>query len=215
MAFAGIVFDLDGTLVDSERVSQDAGIVAFSRFGMNVDLAYMLELVGHDWAHCQKVLEKDFGQQDFESVAKTWRAEVAARRDMMVAKSGAVEALSMLKAMRIPIGIATSSRQAAASFKLAHCGLSTLVDVVVAREDVQRAKPDAEPFIAAANLLGVPANSCLGVEDSHTGVASALAAKMTVLQVPDLMPPVGSAHFVADDLLSGLKLAGVDLAESV
>ena len=215
MTSAGIIFDLDGTLVDSERVAQDAGVAAFTSFGMNVDFNYMLGLVGHDWVYCQNKLEQDFGPQDFDAVAQSWRSEVAARREVIVAKPGAVEVLSGLRSRGIPVGVATSSRRVGAEFKLDHCGMAELVQAVVAREDVTCAKPDAEPFETAAKRLGVAKEHCLGVEDSHTGVASALAAGMCVLQVPDLMAPLETAHYIADDLLSGLQLAGVDLAESL
>ncbi|WP_050530431.1 HAD family hydrolase [Pseudaestuariivita atlantica] len=211
MPHAGIIFDLDGTLVDSERHAQEAGIRAFRSLGVPADMEFMLRLVGKDFQSGIRIVRDTFGEIDFAALDEMWRADFHANLDDLEPKPGAVAALTHLRDRDIPVAVATSSRTEGARIKLASTGLASLVDLIVSRDDVTHAKPHPEPYLTAAARLGFEAATCLAVEDTPTGVASALAAGCRVLHVPDLLPGTGSpAHHVAPDLLSGLAAMGVD-----
>ena len=88
-------------------------------------------------------------------------------------------------------------------------GLGGLFEAVVAAEDVTRAKPDPEPYLAGAARLGVPPSACLVVEDSYNGVRAARGAGMTVVLVPNAsVPPAPGTEELADIVLE--RLADLD-----
>jgi HAD superfamily hydrolase (TIGR01509 family) len=119
-------------------------------------------------------------------------------------KAGVHELLAELRARRIPLAVATSSRSPHA---LGHLGRAGLIDnfaAIVTRDDVANPKPHPEPYLLAAGHLGLAPETCLAVEDSHTGVRAAHAAGMQTIMVPDMMGPTDEvaalcAH-VMDDL---------------
>ena len=104
-------------------------------------------------------------------------------------KAGVHELLAELKARNIPTAVATSSRSPHA---LGHLGAAGLLDAfvtIVTRDDVTNPKPHPEPYLLAADRLGVDPRNCLAVEDSHAGVRAAHAAGMQTIMVPDLVGP--------------------------
>ena len=85
--------------------------------------------------------------------------------------------------------MATSSSRRSAQEHLTHNGVYDRFHAIVAREDVERHKPNPDPFLKAADLLGVAPEHCLALEDSHNGVRAAHAAGMMTVMVPDLLAP--------------------------
>jgi HAD superfamily hydrolase (TIGR01509 family) len=124
-------------------------------------------------------------------------------------KQGVVEMLEQVGGLGLPLVVVTSSRQSRAIFKLSHCRLSGHFRSLVALEDVERPKPAPEPYLAAARTLDIRPARMLVFEDSEAGVASARAAGATVVQVPDILPAGGLAHFTAPSLMEGARMAGL------
>jgi HAD superfamily hydrolase (TIGR01509 family) len=104
-------------------------------------------------------------------------------------KTGAVEILGELKGRGIPMAVATSSRAHHALGHLGKAGLLDLFDTIVTRDQVTNPKPHPEPYLTAAERLGVSPVDCLALEDSHSGVRAAHAAGMQTIMVPDLVQP--------------------------
>jgi HAD superfamily hydrolase (TIGR01509 family) len=104
-------------------------------------------------------------------------------------KAGLVELLDFLDDARLPRAIATSSRHEDVQHNLGIHGLLDRFETVVARGDYSRGKPHPEPFLKAAERLGVKPESCLALEDSYHGVRAASDAGMMTIMVPDLLPP--------------------------
>ncbi|MGR3500801.1 HAD family hydrolase [Pseudaestuariivita sp.] len=208
-----IIFDLDGTLVDSERPGQVSGLEAFHAMGVPADAEFMLSLVGKDGVAGRALVREKFGEVDFAELDRLWTQANRANLEHLQAMPGALKVLTALKAHGLPVAVATSSQRPGATAKLAKVGLTALVGLVITRDDVENAKPHPEPYLKAAAALGVDPQTCLAVEDTPTGVAAALAAGCRVLHVPDLLPAVDSpAHLVASTLAEGVaKLTGLDL----
>jgi HAD superfamily hydrolase (TIGR01509 family) len=206
--FDAVIFDLDGTLIDSEAVTQAAGIEAFATLGVSVEPAFLHSLIGIDDQTGAGIVRARFPDLDTEAFALTWTRAVRARyRAGVPLKPGT---LDVLGAIRLPKALATSSTRHQADTKLARSGLGMHFDHVVTFDDVAAPKPHPEPYLLAARLLGVDASRCLAFEDSETGARSAHAAGMTVVQIPDILPATGDfAHHVAPDLMTAARRLGL------
>lgn len=181
---AAVLFDMDGTLADTERLHWRAYGRVLDRFGVAVDLdTYRRRFIavagGAEWACAAFRLPID---------AATLRAEkaVAYRRLLEEGVSpmpGARAALARLRP-RFRLAVATNSVRDEARFVLDRIGLRDLLDAVVAREDYAAAKPAPDAWLAAARALGVAPEACVVVEDTPRGLAAGLAAGMPVVAVP-------------------------------
>jgi HAD superfamily hydrolase (TIGR01509 family) len=135
------------------------------------------------------------------------------RRDGVPVQPGARELLAAVKKAGLPHALVTSSERAFMDAVLASTGMR--FDVLVCAEDVTSTKPDPEPYLLAAKLLGVHPGDCFALEDSPNGVASAEAAGCRVFAVPSLVPiPPAPGRTVVPSLLDLTASAdGISLRE--
>lgn len=203
-----ILFDLDGTLIDTESVALQAGHAAFGDLGVGVDMALMHRLVGVDQPTSRKIIQASLPDLDIRQLAQAWdaRFNAAILQDLPL-KAGAVDLLGL--ALR-PMAIVTSSGRDAAHHKLRLAQIDHHFQHVVTVGDVARPKPAPDPYLLAAQKLGVSPTRCLAFEDSETGAEAAYRAGCIVVQVPDIVPTKGRwAHHVAADLLAGARHFGL------
>ncbi|MCX7645365.1 MAG: HAD family phosphatase [Rhodobacteraceae bacterium] len=210
MPFDAAIFDLDGTLVDTERLVLEAGMEAFAALGHEPDVAFLVSLIGIAEAEARDRMHNRFaGRIDLDRLDRAW--EAASRRrydDGIPLKPGVPELLAGLGAL--PRAVATNSHTASARRKLAATGIAAHFAHVVGFDAVARPKPAPDVFLEAARRLGARPSGCIAFEDSAAGVAAALAAGMTVVHVPDLHgAAVEGAHFRADSLIEGARMAGL------
>ena len=104
-------------------------------------------------------------------------------------KAGVVELLDELDKLHLPKAIATSSPHGAVQRHLGPNGVADRFQAIIAHGDYAKGKPSPDPFLAAAAALGVAAEDCLALEDSHNGIRAAHAAGMMAVMVPDLLEP--------------------------
>lgn len=188
--FEAVIFDLDGLLIDSERVYMRAWIDGAARVGVEIDLAYYLTIVGLPYQDCLDKLVKDFGpgfpKDDFVAASEEIRLDILA--DGMALKTGARELLDYLDERGIARGLASSSRREYVEEHLRDLEIDGYFSAVVSRSDVERGKPYPDPYLAAAAALDTAPEACLALEDSRHGIHAAAAAGMPVIMVPDLLP---------------------------
>lgn len=212
--YAAVLFDLDGTLIDTEALCNETGVAACRALGLNVELPFFETLAGiHDAERARLIAAHAGAPVDPAAFFDLWDRLTDDRIGAgLPLKPGAAALLAHLTGQGVPMAVATSSRRAPARAKIAAAGLAPHFAAVITVDDVARAKPAPDPYLAAAAALGVAAGRCLAFEDSETGAASARAAGCTVVQVPDLHASRGAhAHHLAADLLSGAAMAGVRL----
>jgi HAD superfamily hydrolase (TIGR01509 family) len=183
---AGVLFDMDGTLVDSEKV-WDVGLAELAtRYGGVLSAPARARMVGTSMAESMAILHDDIGQpgrDPDESVS--WLEERVKQLfgGGLIWRPGAAELLAEVYTAGIPAALVTATRRHLVEVALETIGRHRFA-AVVCGDEVGQTKPHPMPYETAAHLLGVDVRQCVAIEDSPTGVASALAAGATVLAVP-------------------------------
>lgn len=189
--FSAVVFDMDGTLLDTEMVFKEIVWDVSRTLGFTMTEQVHLGMVGTSHEATRKLLVESYGvsfpYELFET--ETRRIMHGRMAEAVPVKAGVVEILRELNERRIPIAVATSSRAPHAIGHLGTAGLLDKFQAVVTRDDVVNPKPHPEPYLLASTKLGIPPADCIAVEDSLTGVRAAHAAGMQTIMVPDLIQP--------------------------
>lgn len=182
---AAVVFDFDGTLVDSEHVSHAAMAAVLAEDGHTLTEAEHQAMVGHAWPHTRAFLVELMGYDDAGIASYRERVGVAfrARIDEVVVFDDAARVLAALHAAGVPLAVCTSSGRSYLDQLLARTGIVDRFAATVAREDTDEHKPDPAPYRLAAQRLGVAPEACVVVEDTTAGIAAARAAGMRVVAV--------------------------------
>jgi len=204
---AAVIFDMDGLMLDSERVILDALRAAATDHGADIDPDWWLCLIGHTDAVCRARLGETIGEAAADALLEDGHARYVAIADAGVPhRPGIVALLQLLATHGVPRAVATSTRSPLAQRKLAAAGLLSHVDVVCTSSDVASPKPAPDVYLLAAERLGVAPAQCLVLEDSPTGVRAALAAGMTVVQVPDLLMPDDTVRALGHRIVESLDV---------
>lgn len=188
-AVRAVVFDMDGLLVDTEAVSREVMTEAAHAMGHELPDEVFMRMVGLNFATSRNILIEHYGDGfDADSFwAESTRRYHAALELGVALKDGVVELLDFLDELTIPRAIATSSPHHDVDRNLGRHGLKDRFDAIIARGDYARGKPEPDPYLRAAEALGVAPIDCLALEDSHNGIRAAHAAGMMAVMVPDLL----------------------------
>ncbi|QEO17321.1 HAD family phosphatase [Acetobacter vaccinii] len=205
----GVIFDMDGLLLDSESLAIDALIQAGRDLGHDVPESFCRRMVGVPADGCRKLVLETYGT-DFPTEAFFALQEKHLRdfvnNDRLTLKKGVLPLLDLLDTLGLPRAIATSSSRPRATHHLARVGLADRFHAIITRDDVTNGKPDPEPYLTAARHIGVDPAFCLALEDSPSGARAAQAANIRVIIIPDLITPpqdvCDKALAVVDDLTS-------------
>jgi beta-phosphoglucomutase-like phosphatase (HAD superfamily) len=220
---AAVIFDMDGLIFDTEALYQEAIIAAATEGGHDTSSGIFSRAIGRTWDQTGAMLRNQFGaafpvDEVIAAMARNFD-ELALTRLAM--KTGVVELLDTLEELHMPRAIATSTAHHRVQRHLVAHNLVGRFHEIVAHGDYAASKPAPDPFLKAAERLGVSPQSCLALEDSYNGVRSASAAGMMTVMVPDLLEPtdeirvmcafvVGDLHHVRDLILARVADA-VDL----
>ena len=184
-----VLFDMDGLLVDSEPLWLEAETAVMARLGAGWTEADQARLLGGSLDRTVRfLLAKATRPAPPQQVAEWLMSGVAdlVRANGVVVQPGARELLAEVEAAGLPHALVTGSQRRFADVVLASTGMR--FDVLVCGDDVSATKPDPEPYLLAAKLLGVDPGCCFALEDSPNGVASAQDAGCSVFAVPSLIP---------------------------
>jgi HAD superfamily hydrolase (TIGR01509 family) len=186
-----VVFDMDGLLFDTETLYREAMIATALQLGFEMSDATFLRMIGLPADASRALLIEHYGPS-FD-VERFWMESASifrtAGHGRQYLKPGAAELLDRLDALGLPRAIATSSGHASAERHIREHALTRRFHHIVANGDYARGKPHPDPYLRAAELLGVSPEDCVALEDSYNGVRSAASAGMMTIMVPDLLEP--------------------------
>ncbi len=189
---AAVIFDMDGLMLDTERLACAAWKAALSEAGYPYSEALMLAILGRTTEGTRATFLQTFGPTvPFERLIERKRQYVRDEIDQqgLVAKAGLLELLDWLEAQRLARAVASSAQREDVLHKLNRAGLTARFDAILTGDQVQHGKPAPDIFLAAAQELGVAPAACAVLEDSDAGIWAAAAAGMLPLMVPDIKPP--------------------------
>jgi HAD superfamily hydrolase (TIGR01509 family) len=210
MNYAAVIFDLDGTLIDSEPVFKAVA----KRAAVELDRCFTdelyLSLVGLPGAEVQSGILAAFGQDfpldEFRRYFEThWREHVGEHG--IAVKSGALALIDRLCEIGIPYAIATSTPHERAQASLRLAGLDDRFQHVIGGDQVANGKPAPDIYLEAANAIAVSPLHCIAIEDSAVGVRAASAAKMYTIMVPDLKAPDARTRRIVAEVVPSMDAA--------
>ena len=187
--FHALLFDMDGLLVDTEPLWLETETEVMARLGAPWTEADQQALLGGSMARTVAYLLSKATRLAPPEVVASWMREGMLERaaaGRVTVRPGARKLLAATRASGVPSALVTSSERVFAEAILASTGFR--FPVVVTGDDVTAHKPDPEPYLLAAKLLGADPARCVALEDSPSGVASAGAAGCLVVAVPSLLP---------------------------
>lgn len=190
--FKAIIFDMDGLLLDTERYAREAFEATCVSLEITYNESVYLRCIGTHAQATDRLLSQEMqGLNDIAAFRKAWHqtyqqltAECAS-----LLKDGVKDLLRHIDALGLPAAVATSSKTETAHTKLEAEGILSCFQHVIGGDQVARSKPEPDIYLRAAEALDVAPSHCLALEDSENGVRAALAAGMTVVQIPDLIAP--------------------------
>ena len=187
----GVIFDMDGTMFDTERMWATFWEPALAALGLPYREGLAEAARGTAGATTRNVVRQFYGPDcDAEAIVDSLHrvADEVFFSAPVPKKPGLDALLAWLKARHIPMAVASSSREAMIRHNLDVWGLTQDFTAIVSGQHVAHSKPDPEIFLLTAQKLGVEPARCLVLEDSYNGVRAGAAGGFVTVMVPDLVP---------------------------
>lgn len=198
-----IIFDMDGTLVDSEVISKRAFEYTLNGLGLEYDDEFLEGFLGGNLKSAKEKLNERYGDNELTELILESKGLVYRRiiKDEGVdLKPGVLELLEFLKEKKYIMAVGTSCNRESAIEKLTNTGIIDYFDYIVAGDDVENGKPSPDIFLKIAEHFNVKPENCMVFEDSRLGIRAAKNAGMMPMLVPDTLNPTN------DMLLNAFKI---------
>ena len=182
---AAVLWDMDGTLLDSEPAHEASFDDAVAELGLSVPKGFHDTLLGQsaDRVHAALISATGAGLSLDDWLSLKWR-HFQRRADMVTQRAEVAKLALDLVAQGVPMAVVSNSTADEVALCLSAAGLAALFPVTVSRADVARGKPAPDGYLLAATRLGVPPSACVVVEDSFVGARAGVAAGMSVIFHP-------------------------------
>jgi len=209
----GVLFDMDGLVLDSEKLFSRFWREACARFGYHMSYEQSLQMRALSRERGQQTLHRFFGPDaDYTAIRETRidLMEAFIQENGVAVKPGIFELLAYLKERGIRTAITSSSPQERIRSYLGRHGLDTAFDALVSGREVPRGKPEPDIYLRGAEVLGLKSENCLALEDAPAGLLSAYRAECLPVMIPDLDQPdedtIPLLYAKADSLLDIIPL---------
>ena len=207
---SAVVFDMDGLMLDTERLAVRCWTRAAAVLGVDFDAALLPAMIGRNANDSRRFVLDHYGNGypiDALMLESRSQFDAIVESEGIAVKPGLLVLLEWLEALGVPRVVATSTRRERARAHLERCALLPRFHALVGGDEVAHGKPAPDIFLLAAGRLNVDPAQCVVLEDSDHGVRGALAAGMIPIMVPDMLAP--PADLVALELLVFPSLAEV------
>ena len=186
----GAIFDMDGTLFDTEAIWQKYWNEAAHKRGIILPEDFKYEICGSTGDNMYNILRKYYQTDDpysiYDETFNSYEKEINTHIEM---KEGVLEILNYLKDKGYELAIASSSRSERVENNINKANIKDYFDTYVGGEEVEYGKPHPDIFLKASEKLGLDPEECYVFEDAYNGVNAAYSAGCKVIMVPDLMEP--------------------------
>lgn len=214
---SGIIFDMDGILIDSERQSNEGWLWAAGQLGVDMPMWLIDSFKGAPAELCCK-----FFDDYYKGVIDYWEAKEIRTQHVykiretegIPVKKGVKDIFEYIRNNGLKCAVATSTRRESAEKTLHEIGVWDYLDAVVYGDEVERGKPEPDIFLRAAKAIGVNPSEAVVVEDSINGIKAGYAAGMRVVHIPDTIAiddDIRKLTYMVCDDLNGL----IDVVESI
>lgn len=182
-----VIFDMDGTLVDTERVSQTAWRRAASDLGIEIPAWILRDFVGCSMPNARRMINEEFGDPGLTDRLFAHQHELffQIEDEELEPCTGALEAIRALDAAGVTVALATSTAREHALPLMERFGMAPYFKAMTFGDEIERAKPEPDIYLRSAKRLGLEPERCAAVEDSINGVRAAHAAGMATYMVPE------------------------------
>lgn len=205
--FKAVIFDMDGVILDSERMVVKCWKVIADKYGITGIEDHCREATGLNVEATKVVFERRYGSNlpydQLRNERKELFMEAFAKGEVGV-KAGAEELLKYLSCNNVKVALASSTSEKTVRYELQLKGVLKYFDAVICGDMVEHSKPDPEIFLKACDALGVSPNEAIGIEDSYNGVRALSKAGMHVVMVPDMIEPDDEMKNLSDVILPSL-----------
>lgn len=214
---SGIIFDMDGVLIDSERQSNEGWLWAAGQLGVDMPMWLIDSFKGAPAELCCK-----FFDDYYKGVIDYWEAKELRTQHVykiretegIPVKKGVKEVFEYIRNNGLKCAVATSTRRESAEKTLHKIGVWDYLDAVVYGDEVEHGKPEPDIFLRAAKAIGISPSEAVVVEDSINGIKAGYAADMRVVHIPDTIAiddDIRKLTYMVCDDLNGL----IDVVESI
>ncbi len=214
-----VVFDVDGLMIDSERVWKDAFDETGNMYGIsNLGDKVFPSLIGKRLEDEQEVLDRYIPNDIQEELLNKWRQiGMDSLENEVPVKTGLYEMLDYLEQQHIKKAVATTTCRELTEKRLKAIGIYDRFDCVICGDEVTKRKPNPEIYLTVLKKMNIKAENALVLEDSGVGVEAAYSAGIDCIQVPDMIAPtevqkqqtvfIASSLLEAKDYIKGTKNA--------
>ncbi|MDE5939234.1 MAG: HAD family phosphatase [Lachnospiraceae bacterium] len=202
-----VIFDMDGTIFDTERLVLDCWERVGETHGIPDIREVFMRCIGTNKVRTQEIVfahyGEDFPYEKFSEESSVLFHEIADKEGIPV-KPGAGELMKYLSEKKVPMGLASSTRLAVVTQELQAAGLYEYFQVVVGGDLLKNSKPAPDIYLMTCERMGVLPGNTYAIEDSYNGIRSAHSAGMHPIMVPDLTPATEEMRDLSEAVFADL-----------
>lgn len=202
-----VIFDMDGTIFDSERLVLSCWEKIGRKYGISDIGEVFMKCIGTNKVRTRQIVDEHYGKtfpyEKFSAESSMLFHEITQEEGLPV-KAGAREILAYLREKEIPLGLASSTRLAVVTEELKDAGLFECFQTVVGGDLLKNSKPAPDIYLLTCERMGVSPQNAYAIEDSYNGIRSAHSAGLHPVMVPDMMPATEEMRDLSDAVFEDL-----------
>lgn len=189
---SAVIFDMDGLMFDTERLSLEAWRAVAKKEGFEMKDDILIATVGRNARDTGIMMKQCYGEtfpyEELREQSEAYMRDFIISNGMPI-KKGLLELLEFLKSRGIKTAVATSTVKEFAEENIKSCSLLDRFDHITCGDEVEKGKPEPDIFLLAAKKLGCKPEECIVLEDSENGIRGAHKAGMKPIMIPDVIIP--------------------------